>query len=216
MPDGISRVQARVEQIQALLGEATRTNGEFGAELSRATEDAASADAPGPGHRTPAGTRHRVRPGDRRLAQDRPLSAAAARACVAQPVAPAALEPWIEEAAEATGLSGELISSVIAAESGYQADAVSPTGALGLMQLMPGTARSLGVDDPMDPRQNILGGARYLQQQFQRFGSVQRALAAYNAGPAAVARYGGIPPYAETQNYVRRVLSALRGLINRE
>jgi heme/copper-type cytochrome/quinol oxidase subunit 3 len=79
VPDGISRVQARVEQIQALLGEATRTNGEFGAELSRATEDAASADAPGPGHRTPAGTRHRVRPGDRRLDQDRPLSEATER-----------------------------------------------------------------------------------------------------------------------------------------
>ena len=76
---------------------------------------------------------------------------------------PAALAPLIEEAAGQTGLPQELISAVIAAESGYRPDAVSSTGALGLMQLMPGTARSLGVEDPLDPRQNVLGGSRYLK-----------------------------------------------------
>jgi soluble lytic murein transglycosylase-like protein len=84
------------------------------------------------------------------------------------------------------------------------------------MQLMPGTAQALGVSEPFDPRQNILGGARYLSQQLQQFGTVEKALAAYNAGPRAVEQYGGIPPYRETQNYVRRVLSKLRELTQRE
>ena len=96
------------------------------------------------------------------------------------------------------------------AESGYRADAVSPAGALGLMQLMPGTARSLGVTDPLDPLQNVLGGAEYLRQQLERFGSVEKALAAYNAGPGAVERYDGVPPYAETRNYIARIVDRLR------
>jgi soluble lytic murein transglycosylase-like protein len=87
-------------------------------------------------------------------------------------------------------------------ESGWNSNAVSVKGALGLAQLMPATARSLGVD-PHDINQNLDGGARYLRRQYETFGTWQLALAAYNAGPGAVQQYGGIPPYRETQNYVR-------------
>jgi soluble lytic murein transglycosylase-like protein len=127
---------------------------------------------------------------------------------------PDELAPLIEEAAGKTGLPEALISAVMATESGYRTDAVSPAGAMGLMQLMPGTARALGVEDPYDARQNILGGAEYLRRQLAHFGSVEHALAAYNAGPRAVEQYGGIPPFSETQDYVRRVLTKLRHLTN--
>ena len=89
-------------------------------------------------------------------------------------------------------------------ESGWKADAVSSKGALGLAQLMPATARALGVD-PDDPMQNLDGGARYLSMMHKRFRSWRLALAAYNAGPEAVDRHGGVPPYKETQNYVRKI-----------
>lgn len=99
-----------------------------------------------------------------------------------------------------------LLRAVVQVESGGRPDAVSPAGAVGLMQLMPATARELGVENSKDPWQNIAGGAKYLARQLQRFGQLEEALAAYNAGPGAVARHGGIPPYAETRNYVERVL----------
>lgn len=122
---------------------------------------------------------------------------------------PSELQPMIQEAANKTGVSEDLITAVIQAESAFQPNAVSPVGAQGLMQLMPGTARGLGVQNPFDPRQNILGGAEYLRQQLNRFGSVEKALAAYNAGPGAVAKYGGVPPYAETRNYVDKIMRNL-------
>lgn len=115
----------------------------------------------------------------------------------------------IERAASREGLSADLIHAVVRAESGYDPGARSSAGAMGLMQLMPGTARGLGVTDPWDPEQNVFGGARYLRQQIERFGDLELALAAYNAGPGAVSRHGGIPPYRETQTCVRRVLSYL-------
>lgn len=118
---------------------------------------------------------------------------------------PAELEPLIAAAAERYDIDPVVIKAVISAESGFHSHAVSRVGAQGLMQLMPGTARALGVD-PGDPAQNIDGGTRYLRQQLDKFGSLELALAAYNAGPGSVVRYGGIPPYAETQHYVRRVL----------
>lgn len=116
------------------------------------------------------------------------------------------LRPLIARASEETGLPIALIDAVIRTESGYRPNAVSRTGARGLMQLMPGTAREVGVHDPLDPGQNILGGARYLRRMYDLFGSLRLAIAAYNAGPGAVKKHRGIPPYRETQRYVKVVL----------
>ncbi len=103
-----------------------------------------------------------------------------------------------------------LVKAVIAAESHFNPQAVSPKGAQGLMQLMPATARDLGVRDPLEARDNVRGGARYLRRLMDRYGDLSRALAAYNAGPTAVDRYGGVPPYPETRQYVDRVLTYYR------
>ena len=103
-----------------------------------------------------------------------------------------------------------LVKAVIAAESNFDPEAVSHKGAQGLMQLMPVTATILGVDDPLLPTENVRGGTRYLRLMLDRYGDVERAVAAYNAGPAAVDHYGGIPPFRETQDYVRRVLTYYR------
>jgi soluble lytic murein transglycosylase-like protein len=113
----------------------------------------------------------------------------------------------IVEHAKAQNLRPDLVRAVVQVESGYNARAVSPKGAMGLMQLMPTTARQLGVRAPFDPEENIRGGTTYLRQLLERFdGSEELALAAYNAGPMAVDRYGNkIPPYQETRNYVRKV-----------
>ncbi len=118
---------------------------------------------------------------------------------------PTDLEPVIQAAAAKYGVDAAVVKGVIQAESGFNANAVSPVGARGLMQLMPGTARALGVD-PSDPEECIDGGTKYLKQMIDRFGSLESGLAAYNAGPSAVTRYGGVPPYTETQNYVRKVV----------
>lgn len=113
----------------------------------------------------------------------------------------------IDRAAAQFGLPSALIQAVVKAESGYQVRALSPAGAQGLMQLMPATARELGVTDPFDIDQNIRGGAQYLRNMLDQFdGDLHLALSAYNAGPGTVAKYAGNVPYAETRAYVQRVL----------
>ena len=131
----------------------------------------------------------------------------------AAPVAPVAgggstqYDAEINAAASRHGIDPALLKGLIRQESNFDPNAGSPAGAQGLTQLMPGTAASLGVTNPHDPAQAIEGGAKYLKQQLDRFGGdVQKALAAYNAGPGAVERFGGVPPYAETQAYVRKVM----------
>jgi soluble lytic murein transglycosylase-like protein len=122
------------------------------------------------------------------------------------------LEPLITRHSGAQSLDPKLVKAVIQAESGYNVRAVSNKGAVGLMQLMPDTASLLNVRNPYDPEENIQGGTRYLRKMLDRFaGRIEYAIAAYNAGPNAVERHGGIPPFAETREYVRRVLTLYRG-----
>ncbi len=156
-----------------------------------------------------------------------PFNVVLRRACASPPpraVAPSAaggrakptrqdIDHVIRRAAALSRLDPALLHAVIKAESNYNPSAVSPAGACGLMQLMPATARTLGVSDIFDLWQNVSGGARYLREQLDRFGDIELALAAYNAGPAAVSRYatagesrGGIPPFPETRAYVSRVI----------
>ena len=121
-----------------------------------------------------------------------------------------AYDDLIDEAAHKYKLNPAMIKAVMQTESAFNAVAVSPVGALGLMQLMPEVAAELGADDPMDPRQNIMAGARYLRQLLdQHRGNVKLALASYNAGPGAVAKYHAVPPFKETRNYVRRITNLL-------
>ncbi|MDY0013533.1 MAG: lytic transglycosylase domain-containing protein [Rhodocyclaceae bacterium] len=147
----------------------------------------------------PSDRRHRLllregRPGQRAVAPGAPSR-------------PAQLAPLIAAAARHARVDPALVEAVARAESGFNPAALSPRGARGLMQLMPATARRYGVDDPFDPAQNLLGGARYLRDLLDRYASLPLALAAYNAGEGAVERHGNaIPPYAETLAYVPRVL----------
>jgi soluble lytic murein transglycosylase len=116
----------------------------------------------------------------------------------------------IRTAAADAGVPPAIVKAVIHAESAFDTSAISRAGAMGLMQLMPATARELGVLDPFRADENVHGGARYLRYLHDRYGSWTHTLAAYNAGPTAVDRYQGIPPFAETQQYVRRVLTYYR------
>jgi soluble lytic murein transglycosylase-like protein len=134
---------------------------------------------------------------------------------IAEPVSSAsesqnAVRQHIQIAATRFGVDRNLVDAVAWQESRYNPRALSTAGAVGVMQLMPGTARQLGVRNPHDVEQNVVGGTAYLRQQLERFGNnVPLALAAYNAGPGAVIKYGGIPPYRETQNYVRQIIQRL-------
>jgi soluble lytic murein transglycosylase-like protein len=126
-----------------------------------------------------------------------------------QPEAGVSPKQLVAEAAGRWGLPEKFLQSIVKAESGYQANAVSPKGAIGLMQLMPETARRLGAD-PNDPKQNVEAGARYIAELLRKYYhddyQIRKAVAAYNAGPGAVDRYRGVPPYRETIQYVERVI----------
>jgi soluble lytic murein transglycosylase-like protein len=143
-----------------------------------------------------------VVPADRPVKDERSEGGPAAASASPQELADAAADRY--------GLPRELVRSVMAAESGFQPWAVSPKGAIGLMQLMPDTAQALGAD-PRDPAQNVDAGARYLRDLLEKYNyGLRHALAAYNAGPGAVDRYNGVPPYRETINYVERIEKKLR------
>jgi soluble lytic murein transglycosylase-like protein len=139
--------------------------------------------------------------------QDAPEAVAPASG--GEPVPSTPLE-LADAAADRYGLPRELVRSVMAAESGLQPGAISPKGAIGLMQLMPGTAQALGAD-PHDPAQNVDAGTRYLRDLLEKYNyGLRHALAAYNAGPQAVDKYNGVPPYRETINYIGRIEKKLR------
>ncbi len=181
----IDAVVARVSELEQMLAfraPAAQSSASFAAQLSSAT--AATAGAA-------------------------PTAAVSAAGAVTGPSALPAGTPFAAEisaAASKHGVDPALLAGLVEQESNFNPNAGSPAGAQGLTQLMPATAASLGVTNVHDPVQALDGGAKYLRQQLDRFdGDVARALAAYNAGPGAVERFGGVPPYAETQEYVRRV-----------
>jgi len=126
-------------------------------------------------------------------------------------IAPSVLNAIVDRESAERGVSPALVRAVIHQESGEDPSAISEAGAMGLMQLMPGTADAYGIDDPFDPEQNVAGGTALLADLLREYhGSIKLALAAYNAGSGAVAKYHGIPPYAETQAYVKSVTSLYR------
>ena len=185
----VEAVMARINELQLMIGGATTTapspaSTAFASQLATATAAPAATTA------TTA------------TASATPMAATGASELPAD--VPYGAE--ITAAAKKYGLDPALLAGLVKQESGFNPNAGSPAGARGLTQLMPGTAAGLGVTNVLDPVQSLEGGAKYLRQQLDAFGGdVTRALAAYNAGPGAVERYGGVPPYAETQNYVRAV-----------
>lgn len=148
----------------------------------------------------------------RRVLPNNPASSAAGTGAVSALPASTPYASLFSAASARYGVDASLLAAVAKQESGYNPKAVSPAGAQGLMQLMPGTAKGLGVTNSFDPTRAVDGAARLLQGLIREFGRTDLALAAYNAGPGAVHRYNGIPPYAETQNYVRSVLGIQKTL----
>jgi soluble lytic murein transglycosylase-like protein len=190
----IEAVMSRIGQLQSMLGASTPaapapTTTSFSSALASATGSTGNASLAALA--SPAGTQA--------------TTASATSTSSSLPAGtPYAAE--ITAAAQANGLDPALLAGLIKQESGFNPNAGSGAGARGLTQLMPGTAAGLGVTNVFDPAQSINGGAKYLKQQLDAFGGdTAKALAAYNAGPGAVQRFGGIPPYSETQNYVRIV-----------
>jgi soluble lytic murein transglycosylase-like protein len=177
----VATVTGRIDEIRALLGEPGAVAGTGGVQAPADTTSfsAQLASATGTGPTSAAGI----------------------------PVSGGGFDDLISAAAQRNGVDPALLKALIRQESNFDPHAGSPTGARGLTQLMPGTAASLGVSDPYDPAQSIEGGAKYLRRQLDAFGGDERlALAAYNAGPGAVSRYGVVPPYPETRAYVDHVL----------
>lgn len=140
----------------------------------------------------------------------RPLRPMLSTLGACDPISPGSFDPQIRAEAARQRVAPDLLRAVISAESAFVPCAISDKGAMGLMQLMPGTATAMGVSNPMDPEDNLRGGVRYLGQLLERYGGDLRlALGAYNAGPALVDKYGAVPPIPETQNYVRDILKKL-------
>jgi soluble lytic murein transglycosylase-like protein len=179
----IAAAVARVSEIEAMIATSTGAQSPNAAANANFQQQLMQATAAGPGIGAPAGAVPAGGSGG-----------------------PGPFKAEIDAAAAKYGLDPALLRGLIKAESNFNPNAGSPAGAQGLCQLMPGTAASLGVKNIHDPAENIDGGARFLRQMLDKFGGdVTKALAAYNAGPGAVQRYGGVPPYAETQAYVKRV-----------
>lgn len=199
----IVAVAARVAQIQQMLepvGAPASSTGGFQAALSSATAAGASA-VPGASSGSAVGSAGVAGPAAA------PFGATAGLSPAAAPLSGGPYAAEINAAAARNGVDPALLRSLVRAESNFNPRAQSAAGARGLTQLMPGTAAGLGVTDPFDPVQSLEGGAKYLRSMLDRFGGDEaKALAAYNAGPGAVQQYGGIPPYAETQAYVQRIM----------
>ena len=173
---------------RAVIGTTTR--------LYLAADDASFTDIP-----TAEITGYEPAPAD----QPNPVQAASPKSAAPLPLLP--LNQVVDSASAAYHLDPDLVNSVIHAESGFNAHAVSPKGARGLMQLMPGTATQLGVNDAFDPQSNVTGGSRYLRELLERYNfDLVKALAAYNAGPRRVEQYQGVPPFRETRAYVARIV----------
>jgi soluble lytic murein transglycosylase-like protein len=186
----VEAVVARVEQLHQLVSAAAAPGGNGGQDFASQLTAATTAALPAASVATTT----------------------APAVTMAAPSTPSALPPGVPYGAEITaaaqrnGIDPALLAGLVRQESNFDPTVGSPAGARGLTQLMPGTAAALGVTDVTDPQQALEGGAKYLKQQLDAFGGdITKALAAYNAGPGAVQRYGGVPPYAETQNYVQKV-----------
>ncbi len=220
-PSGMDAVTTRIAAIQARIDAFAPPSARGGVPVIGATSTSSPASsplgvlAPDAGVGTAATAQPRALPGAQRPGQLPPgdASSSASAAALAARL-PEQGRPWaqaIDQAARDAGIEPALLAAVVRHESNFDQGVISHAGAIGLAQLMPGTADWLGVD-PHDPRQNLAGGARYLREQLDRFGSVELALAAYNAGPNRVSRAGGIPRIAETQAYVPRVVATWQEL----
>lgn len=195
---GVREVQARISELQAQFGLPGNVPGMDFAKTLRQEMKKQSVV------KEAAATKPSVSVGKAKAA-DKVYSANASL-----PLADESLSSLITNAAKKYQVDPKLVSAVAEVESGGRQEATSAAGAVGVMQLMPDTAASLGVN-PYDKRENVEGGAKYLKEMLDLFGGdVKKAVAAYNAGPAAVKNYGGVPPYKETQNYVNKVLDIYR------
>lgn len=195
---GVREVQARISELQAQFGLPGNVPGmDFAKTLRQEIKKQTAI-------KEAAATKPSV-PVEKAKAADKVYSANASL-----PLADESLSSLITNAAKKYQVDPKLVSAVAEVESGGRQEATSAAGAVGVMQLMPDTAASLGVN-PYDKRKNVEGGAKYLKEMLDLFGGdVKKAVAAYNAGPAAVKNYGGVPPYKETQNYVNKVLDIYR------
>ena len=201
---GVRHIQERIAQLQAQFGMPGNVPGmEFSRTLDKAIQRAGGTDqtqvVPEAGNASKTGQ-----------AQSTKNALPAYSVNASLPLADQSLSGLISEASQKYKVDPKLLSAIAEVESGGNQDETSSAGAVGVMQLMPDTAASLGVN-PYDKQQNVEGGAKYLRQMLDTFGGdVSKAVAAYNAGPQAVKDYGGIPPYKETQNYVNKVLDIYR------